>query len=385
MTCSCCLSAGRRRMLGAFAALAGAAVAGGPAAAAQPAPASAASPVSAVSPASATLAGRRPRAIDIHAHYYPESFCDLVGGEGKRFGGAFACDGTTFTFRTPAGGLGPLPMKFIDVDARLADMDASGVDVQALSLSVPMAYWGDRPFNAKLARAWNTAASRVHQQHPARFVVLATLPMLDAADAIDELERASTLPGVRGVYMGTNIDNRDLDDPRFAPVFARIEQLGLPVFLHPQQTVGGTRLGDFYLSNLLGNPFDTAIAASHLILGGVLDRHPALHVTLPHAGGALPILVGRLDAGWTVRPETRRLAHKPSSYLRRFSYDTVSHSGPVLSFLIENVGIDRLVLGSDYCFDMGYAQPVRFLDRLDLPDDQRAMVLGGNAGRLLRI
>ncbi|MBR8002390.1 amidohydrolase family protein [Burkholderia vietnamiensis] len=382
MICTCCMSSGRRRVLGAFAALAGAAVAGRPATAAEP---GSVSSLASASSAPATPPAAHPRAIDIHAHYYPESFCTLVGGEGKRFGGAFTCDDTTFTFRTPAGGLGPLPMKFIDVDARLADMDASGVDVQALSLSVPMAYWGDRPFNAKLARTWNTAASRVHQRHPTRFVVLATLPMLDATDAIDELERASQLPGVRGVYMVTNIDNRDLDDPRFAPVFARIEQLGLPVFLHPQQTVGGARLGDFYLSNLLGNPFDTAIAGSHLILGGVLDRHPALHFTLPHAGGALPILVGRLDAGWTVRPETRRLAQQPSSYLRRFSYDTVSHSGPVLNFLIDTVGIDRLVLGSDYCFDMGYAQPVRFLDRLDLTAAQRAMVLGGNAGRLLRI
>ncbi|NTY38671.1 MULTISPECIES: amidohydrolase family protein [Burkholderia cepacia complex] len=373
LNCTCCMSPARRRLLGAFAALAGTAVAGGPASAADTASAPAAVPP------------HRPRSIDIHAHYYPESFCDLVGGEGKRFGGSFTCDDASFTFRTPAGGLGPLPMKFIDVDARLKDMDASGVDVQALSLSVPMAYWGDRPFNAKLARDWNSAASRVYQRHPTRFVVLATLPMLNATDAIDELERAAQLPGVRGVYMGTNIDNRDLDDPLFAPVFARIEQLGLPVFLHPQQTVGGARLGDFYLSNLLGNPFDTAIAGSHLILGGVLDRYPNLHVTLPHAGGALPILVGRLDAGWTVRPETRRLAHKPSSYLRRFSYDTVSHSGPVLNFLMENVGVDRLVLGSDYCFDMGYEQPVRFLDRLDLTAEQRSMILGGNAGKLLGI
>jgi aminocarboxymuconate-semialdehyde decarboxylase len=323
------MSSGRRRVLGAFAALAGAAVAGRPATAAER------------GFGFHRLQPRRPpptRARSTFTRTTTQSFCTLVGGEGKRFGGAFTCDDTSFTFRTPAGGLGPLPMKFIDVDARLADMDASGVDVQALSLSVPMAYWGDRPFNAKLARTWNTAASRVHQRHPTRFVVLATLPMLDATDAIDELERASQLPGVRGVYMGTNIDNRDLDDPRFAPVFARIEQLGLPVFLHPQQTVGGARLGDFYLSNLLGNPFDTAIAGAHLILGGVLDRHPALHFTLPHAGGALPILVGRLDAGWTVRPETRRLAQQPSSYLRRFSYDTVSHSGPVLNFLIDTVG-----------------------------------------------
>jgi aminocarboxymuconate-semialdehyde decarboxylase len=373
--CLCC-SPTRRRLLGAVTAAAGSLILGRPASAAQ-------SPQS-PSPLPGSLAAKV-KSIDIHAHYYPESYCDLVGGEGKQFGGAFTCDDSSFAFKTPAGGLGPLPMKFINVDERIKDMDASGVDIQAISLSVPMAYWADRPFNAKLARVWNTAASRVYQQHPTRFVVLATLPMLNATDAIDELERASELPGVRGVYMGTNINNRDLDDPLFAPVFARIEQLNLPVFLHPQQTVGGARLNDFYLSNLLGNPFDTAIAGSHLILGGVLDRFPTLQVTLPHAGGALPGLIGRLDAGWTVRPETRRLAQRPSSYLRRFSYDTVSHSGPVLDFLIEHIGVDRLVLGSDYCFDMGYDQPVRFLDRIDLTAEQRADILGGNASRLLRI
>ncbi|WP_236674099.1 amidohydrolase family protein [Paraburkholderia hospita] len=373
MNCLCCVSPGRRRLLGALSALAGTVIAGRTASAAE-------------APSAASGLSRTAiRSIDIHAHYYPESYCDLVGGAGKQFGGAFVCDDKSFTFQTPAGGLGPLPMKFINVDERLKDMDASGVDVQALSLSVPMAYWGDRNFNARLAREWNTAASRIYQQHPTRFVVLATLPMLNATDAIDELERASQLPGVRGVYMGTNINNRDLDDPLFLPVFARIEQLNLPVFLHPQQTVGGSRLGDFYLSNLLGNPFDTAIAGSHLIFGGVLDRFPELQVTLPHAGGALPILIGRLDAGWTARPETRRLAQKPSSYLRRFCYDTVSHSGPVLDYLMQNIGVDRLVLGSDYCFDMGYEQPVRFLDRLDLTAQQRAMILGGNAGKLLRI
>ncbi|MFP3553953.1 amidohydrolase family protein [Paraburkholderia sp. SIMBA_049] len=373
MNCSCCMSPARRRLLGALTALAGTFATGRSA--------------SAVGLQNTTRDTLSPKvqSIDIHAHYYPENYCDLVGGEGKAFGGAFTRTDTSFSFRTPAGGLGPLPMKFINIDERLRDMDASGVDVQALSLSVPMAYWGDRKFNAKLARVWNEAASRVYLQHPARFVVLATLPMLNAIDAIDELERAAQLPGVRGVYMGTNINNRDLDDPLFSPIFARIEQLNLPVFLHPQQTVGGARLGDFYLSNLLGNPFDTAIAGSHLILGGVLDRYPNLQVTLPHAGGALPILIGRLDAGWTVRPETRRLAQRPSSYLRRFHYDTVSHSGPVLDFLKQNIGVDRLVLGSDYCFDMGYDQPVRFLDRVDLTVEQRAKILGGNASTLLRV
>nr|WP_089163276.1 amidohydrolase family protein [Caballeronia sordidicola] len=372
MNCSCCISPKRRRLLGTMAALAG--VASSVAAAVTTNPAAGTVRV--------TVKGR---SIDIHAHYYPESYCELVGSEGERFGGKFTCDASSFSFLTPAGGLGPLPLKFINIDERLADMDASGVDIQALSLSVPMAYWADRAFNAKLPKTWNAAASAVHLQYPDRFVVLATLPMLNPHDAIDELERASELPGVQGVYMGTNINNRDLDDPLFEPVFARIEQRGLPVFLHPQQTVGGARLSDFYLSNLLGNPFDTAIAGSHLILGGVLDRHPQLDITLPHAGGALPILMGRIDAGWAVRPETRRLAQKPSSYLRRFHYDTVSHSGPVLDFLIQNVGIDRLVLGSDYCFDMGYEQPVTFLDRLALPPKQANLIRGGNAAKLLKI
>jgi len=379
MDCTCCVSPKRRRLLGTMAALAG-----GFASAASRASVNSGTAAAATPAVAGGIAGKA-RSIDIHAHYYSESYCDLVGGEGQKFGGKFTCDASSFSFQTPAGGLGPLPLKFINIDERIADMDASGVDMQALSLSVPMAYWADRAFNAKLATTWNTAASRVHVQHPSRFVVLATLPMLNPHDAIDELERAAELPGVRGVYMGTNINNRDLDDPLFEPTFARIEQLGLPVFLHPQQTVGGARLNDFYLSNLLGNPFDTAIAGSHLILGGVMDRHPALSVTLPHAGGALPILMGRIDAGWTVRPETRRLAQKPSSYLRRFNYDTVSHSGPVLDFLIQNVGIDRLVLGSDYCFDMGYEQPVAFLDRLALSHDQKHLVLAGNAARLLKV
>ncbi|MFM0188582.1 amidohydrolase family protein [Paraburkholderia nemoris] len=377
MDCMCCVSPKRRKLLGTMAALAGGL--------ASSLPASATATGSAAGSVVTAGAAGTVRSIDIHAHYYPESYCDLVGGEGQKFGGKFTRDASSFSFQTPAGGLGPLPLKFIKIDERLADMDASGVDMQALSLSVPMAYWADRAFNAKLATTWNEAASGVHLQHPTRFVVLATLPMLNPHDAIDELERAAELPGVRGVYMGTNINNRDLDDPLFEPVFARIEQLDLPVFLHPQQTVGGSRLGDFYLSNLLGNPFDTAIAGSHLILGGVMDRHPKLRITLPHAGGALPILMGRIDAGWTVRPETRRLAQKPSSYLRRFSYDTVSHSGPVLDFLIQNIGIDRLVLGSDYCFDMGYEQPVRFLDRLELPPEQKNLILGGNAAQLLKI
>src|SRR5262249_27229048 len=152
---------------------------------------------------------------------------------------------------------------------RLADMDAQGVAVQALSLSNPMVYWGDGEFSLKLAAAWNDGAVAAHKANPDRFVVLATLPMHDPDRAVEELNRVSKLPGVRGIYIGTNINNHDLDDPMFEPIFTRIEALGLPVFLHPISPIlGGDRLKPYSFPNMLAFPFDTTTAAAHLIFGG---------------------------------------------------------------------------------------------------------------------
>jgi aminocarboxymuconate-semialdehyde decarboxylase len=185
--------------------------------------------------------------------------------------------------------------------------------------------------------------------------------------------------------MGTNINGNDLDDPMFAPILARIEALDLPIFLHPLQTIGGKRVANYHLGNLIGNPLDTAIAASRLIFSGVLDRHPRLQVNLPHAGGVLPILIGRIDHGWKVRKENRHLAQAPSAYLRRFTYDTIAHSKPIMEFVISMVGADRVMIGSDYCFDMGYVQPIKFVDQLSLDPEQRKMILGSTAAKVLKL
>jgi aminocarboxymuconate-semialdehyde decarboxylase len=325
--------------------------------------------------------------IDIHAHYYPQAYLDLIAEEGKRFKADYRMTGEGFYLSSPAGSIGPLPTKFIDLKQRLADMDEQGVSVQALSLTTPMVNWADADFSLKLARAWNDAASDAHRAYPTRLVALMILPMLDPDRAIDELNRAGKLPGMRGVYMGTNIDNRDLDDPLFEPILAKIEALNLPVFLHPLQTVGGERTKPYYLSNLLGNPFDAAIAACHLIFGGVLDRHPKLQISLPHGGGALPILIGRVDHGAQVRAEIKplRLPQPPSAYMQRFTYDTIVHSKRAMEFLIQEVGAERIMLGSDYCFDMGYDRPVQFLKQINLTTAQRKMILSGNASRVLKL
>ena len=332
-----------------------------------------------------SAAGARP--IDIHAHYYPQTFLDLIHEEGSRFKADYHMASDGFFIGTPAGSVGPLPTRFIDLKQRIADMDEQGVAVQAISLTTPMINWADADLSLKLARAWNDGASEAHKAYPTRLVALMMVPMLHPDEAIDELNRASKLPGIRGVYMGTNIDNHDLDDPLFEPIFAKIEAMNLPVFLHPLQTVGGARLKPFYLSNLLGNPFDTAIAACHLIFGGVMDRHPKLEVCLPHSGGALPFLIGRVDHGAVVRAEIKplKLPQPPSAYMQRFTYDSIVHSKSAMEYLIQEVGVERIMLGSDYCFDMGYDRPVQFLEEINLTSAKRKMILGDNAARLLKI
>jgi aminocarboxymuconate-semialdehyde decarboxylase len=327
------------------------------------------------------------RSIDIHANYYPQTYLEAIAEDGKRFDCEYRMTDQGFYTKTPAGNQGPLPTKFIDLKQRIAEMDTTGVAVQAISLTTPMNYWGDAEISLQLAKTWNDGASAAHLAFPTRLVAFLTLPMLYPDHAVDELNRASKLPGMRGVYLGTNIEGRDLDDPLFEPVFARIEALDLPVFLHPLTTLGGNRTKPYYLSNLLGNPFETAVAACHLIFGGVLDRHPKLQVNLPHGGGALPILIGRLDHGWQVRSEFDhvKMPNPPSTYLQRFTYDTIVHSKSIMEFVIREVGAERVMVGSDYCFDMGVDRPLQFLEQINLPNAQRKMILGENAARILKL
>ena len=328
-----------------------------------------------------------PGTVDIHAHFFPEAYLKVIEDAGAAFdarvdrsspkGPSIVIRGT----RTP-----PLDASYWDLDLRRKAMNRAGVDVHALSLTAPMVYFANAEVGTRLAVAVNNAMAEAHRAFPDRFVGCATLPLQDPARAVAELDRALGLPGIRGVYLGTNVNGRELSDRAYEPIYARCAAARVPVLLHPLGVIGADRLKPFYLSNLLGNPFDNAIAAAHFVFGGILDRHPKLDVCLPHAGGAMPYLFGRLTHGQAVRPENQGVAKKPfRAYLRRFTYDTISHAPEPLAYLVGLVGADRVMLGSDYCFDMGYTRPRRIIERLGLRTADRVRILRGNAAKLLRV
>jgi len=325
--------------------------------------------------------------IDVHAHWYPQRFLELLAREGPAHGLEWSeDDGRGPRFRIGNLVTGPAGPRYVDLAARLEAMDEQGVAMHALSLSQPMVYWAGRRLGERLAALFNEELARAHESAPQRFVGLATLPMHEPELAVRELERAAELPGVRGVYVATRILQRELSDEAFFPVYERLEALGLPLFLHPVFVVDPERLQRFYLTNLLGNPFESAIAAAHLIFGGVLDRFPALEVVLPHAGGAFPWLAGRLNRGWEKREELRKNCRSPLEYLRRFHYDTIGYSDEVIAYLARIVGPDRIMMGSDYCFPIAYERPVDVVRaNRALSEDDKRLILEANARRLLRI
>jgi len=325
------------------------------------------------------------RVVDIHAHWYPAEWLELFERDGAAEGAKLERTGKGYTIRTERV-VNAFDDEFVHLELRLKGMGRQRVDVHALSLTAPMVYWASPGFGLALSQAYNDAASAAHRQHPRRFVGLAMLPMQAPELALRELERAAALPGMRGMYLATHVNGTNLDDRRFWDIYAKAEDLGWTIFLHPIDTLGRERTSQYYLRNLLGNPYDTGVAAASLIFGGVLDQFPRLELNLPHAGGTFPWLIGRLDRGTQVRPELRHMKARPSAYLRRFTYDTIGHSDEINSALIRMVGADRVTMGSDYCFDMGLTDPLGDIERLDaLSAAERELIIGKTAARLLRL
>jgi aminocarboxymuconate-semialdehyde decarboxylase len=275
--------------------------------------------------------------------------------------------------------------KLTDLRLRFADMDAMGVDLQVLSPAPNQYYyWADVDLGRAVVRTINEHIASLVAAHPGRLLGLGSVALQHPELCIEQLEHCIGTLGLRGVEISSQVGGLEIADPKFERFWARCAELGCVVFLHPLGTTLGERVRPWYLSNHLGQPLEHTIAISHLIFGGVLDRHPGLKLFAGHGGGYLASCIGRADHAWQHRADAHSCARPPSEYLRKLWYDTVVYRPQALRHLAAEVGIDRLIVGTDYPYDMGDYRVHELVDGVaEFTDQERAAILGGNAMRLL--
>jgi len=324
--------------------------------------------------------------VDAHTHFIPLEFVDyLRSGEGPASVTVIDREGRDPLISHSNGLAYPVFPLFHDASAKLEQMDADGIDVSLCSIVPSLFLYDAEPAETLRAhRVINDAGAEYAAASGGRIAVLATVPLNDPQAAADELRRACGQLGLPGVEIGPSVGDAMIDSPDFEPFLAAAEELGVTVMLHPYLNMvakPGPDLDGFHLSNVVGNPFETAVAASRLIVGGVFDRHPGLRVQLSHAGGAFTYQLGRLQHAYGAREETKSVARaEPYSYLGNFLFDTVIFDERALRFLLEVAGPDAVVFGTDLPFDMADMSALETVPRV-AGADGAAKVLGENALR----
>jgi predicted TIM-barrel fold metal-dependent hydrolase len=315
--------------------------------------------------------GQRVRTIDVHAHCFVQEALALMGAD--------------------AQGVMP-PVKgvkehFIDISERLAAMDAMGIDMEVLSIN-PFWYRRERTNAAEIVRIQNQKLSELCAMRPDRFSAFASLSMQFPDLAVQQLEDAMRLPGIRGAAIGGSVNGEDFADPKYHPVLARAEALGATLFIHPQSTpqLAPRFKGNGWMSNVIGNPLDTTIALQHLIYEGVLDKFPKLKVCAAHGGGYLGSYAPRMDFSCFVSPQNCNpaivLKKKPSEYMRQIYFDALVFTPEALRHLVAEVGASQVMLGTDHPIPWEQ-HPVDHVMNTPLSDAERIAILGGNAARML--
>ena len=316
--------------------------------------------------------------IDLHSHYFPLRAVDLlppgIADVTAGADGAYAI--------TIAGHHLPLSRSLVDLDQQLVDLERQRLT--ARTLMVPpftLLYELEPATGAQWARAINEAIAETVTAAPDKLVGFGTVPLQDVAAAVSELSWAIVEGGLGGIEIATSVNGGGLDSPDLDPFWARAEELQIPILIHPHYVSGASRMQDYHLRNLIGNPTETALAGAKLLFGGVLERFPALRLILSHGGGALPHVVGRLRQGAAVRPECRTRATDPLAGLQKLYYDTIVFDQQILRHVAASVGASQLVVGTDYPFDMAEDDPVEFVRTSGLPKEDVDLIL--NAGRRL--
>lgn len=318
--------------------------------------------------------------IDIHAHIVERKYIDALERDLS-----LSCETTQsgqtllrrngYTFMWHREGM-------FDIDARLRTMDQQGIDMRVLSLSTPNVYEWRGAKQVEMARYMNDVTAALVRAHPDRFAGMGSLPLDDVDASLVELDRIAGELGLCGVMIGSNVAGVPLNNPKFEPVWAKIDAMRLPVFEHPMFPAN-TQQEEFEMPLRIGFVFDTTAAAARLIYAGIFERYPNFPYIMAHTGGALLMVLERLDNGYRLFPDCRKhIGRLPSEYATRLYYDSCSFFGPALKMAHELVGADHLLWGSD---DPFIGADSSHVEKLEMSKREKDMILGGNAARLLRL
>lgn len=271
-----------------------------------------------------------------------------------------------------------------DPKKRIEDMDKENIDIQVLSpIPVTLSYWADDSEGLEMSKYQNDFISSVVRQHPDRFVGLGTVPLQNTEEAIKEMHRAVNENGLRGIQIGSNVNGLNLDDENLYPFFAEAAKKGVPLFVHPWQTLGGERLQKYNTMYTVGMPSETALAAASVIMSGLLSKLPNLKLCFAHGGGSLPYILPRMDKGWEVWPDLRKTEKLPSYYAKQLYYDSLVYDPVNLNYMIQKFGAEKIISGSDYPFLLRESPAGRVVDNLTVSDEEKQLMLGQNAIRFL--
>ena len=274
-----------------------------------------------------------------------------------------------------------------DPTARKLAMNEGGIDVQIVSVSpLQYHYWADRKLAADITKVTNLGIAKTVATNPKHLFGLATVSLQHPDLMVSQLEYAVRELGMVGVEIGTHAGGRDFSSPDFEPFWAAADALGVAIFIHPWGCTLDDRLQNYYLGNVIGNPVETSVALSHIIFSGILDRHPTLRICAAHGGGYLPHYISRSNHAYDVRPESKTMKERPSEYLKKMWFDSLVFDQQTLRALISAVGANRVVIGSDYPFDMGVTNTVsRLLELTELSEQDKNAISGSNAIELFRL
>ena len=322
-----------------------------------------------------SVGGKPIKTIDIHCHCHFHEAGALLGADADKLQ------------LPPVNGA---PEAFIEIDKRLAAMDSQAIDMEVLSIN-PFWYDRDRDLAAQIVKIQNEKLAELCASKPDRFAAFASLTLQAPDLAVQELETAVKKQELKGAAIGDMVNGVEFSDPKFHPVWAKAEELGVPLFIHPQgiPELNKRLAGNGWLGNTIGNPLATTIALSHLIFEGTFDRFPGLKVIAAHGGGFLPSYADRSDHACLVGPKgcnpDIKLKKAPTEYLKQIYFDSLIFTPEAIRHLVAQVGASQVMLGTDYPYpwEMDPVDPI--LATVSLSDDDKADILGRNAAKLFRL